>query len=241
MARNLPGDEYMGDLAFRLTHDDKFNPEQLTLSLDNEPTSVGLYAMQRLAEELRKMENPPGFYLTFRDEMSGAHWSKAAEKLGIGFEPKAVAFSNVTNPSFMGDILVNKDRKMTVGFNLLAGEETPELLEIISLFDFIYLLVRKPKLGQRFKQEDIEQWFRTRETLDKAGITYVQDKCMENAYNVATGVQEGCHAGISIKTVWPDGQETGCPYNSNGIEENGGACHACHLPSALQEYWKGKE
>tara|TARA_Y100000310_G_scaffold336391_2_gene420799 strand:+ start:4714 stop:5535 length:822 start_codon:yes stop_codon:yes gene_type:complete len=234
--------EYLGNLAWRLTHDKEMRlPEQLTVSVDAGPDDTALFAFKRLGEELAKMKEPPSLYVTFRDELSYVAWMMEIARVAPDalLFIKAVTFSTIVDLADTREVLENytdETRPWAMGFNLLAGEETPELLKLLPLFDYVYLLLRKPQLGGVCRVEDVQQWFTTREKLNHLAIDYVQDKCVESCYSVVTGQQEGCHGGIQIKTVWPGGEETGCPYNSNGVDEGDNPCRSCGILPALHEH-----
>jgi len=124
-----------------------------------------------------------------------------------------------------------------VNFNYMVkgGEEGNKYFSMGCMYaDQVYLVLKKPALGDPMPREDLTNWMKAR-VLAKALAgknpeKIIEDHCvMDSMFYNDCG--QCCSAHTSKSHVWPNGCITGCPYDSR---QTNGDISCCAIPVELK-------
>jgi hypothetical protein len=108
-------------------------------------------------------------------------------------------------------------------YNHLAGRTlTYKQKQALSLFDQIYVIMRKAALGLQTPEQSYLDFLKDLYKMSALHPAVYKDKCVSCIQSyLSTGFK--CSAGIDMIHLWPNGTITGCPYDSMGVSEVYGA------------------
>lgn len=223
-AGNCPGCYLKEGLQSVPSVGQKLLPEYLeegTISCDQLTLSLGLIPQEyyfllhifSLPEGKR-----PTIYMTAKNQASLAIWAKMT-KYKIPGEADVITLSENseegTSIELIRKMVDLNDQKLI--FNLLAdkGRPSDRDKEFIEVAHHVHLILKKPVLGGKIDRKYFGYWNDLREHIPPDKL--IEDRCIVEGRRFRAGETTGCHAGLSVITVWPDNAVTGCPYDSRQL------------------------
>jgi hypothetical protein len=137
----------------------------------------------------------------------------------------------------------HNDTKVNFNYMVVGNEQDNKFFEMGCRYaDQIYLVLKKPALGDVVPPDDLTNWLKARELAKmfagKNPQKVIEDHCVMDALT-HLHTRCLCPAGATKRHVWPDGKMTDCPYDSHQIcgDEEHPMAH-CKISEAISELKK---
>jgi hypothetical protein len=139
------------------------------------------------------------------------------------------------NISFMVEQCHANNTKVNFNYVVRGGEEQNKYFEMGVLYaDQVYLVLKKPALGEPLPRQDLVNWMKARQYAKiyagKKPEKIIEDQCVMDSMSY-NDCGQCCSAHTSKSQVWPNGTMTGCPYDSH--QTHGDIC-SCAIPVELK-------